>query len=149
MGIDLEVTVIIIQIDVVHIVRLNVLRRIGTHIRCLTGTRGIHHRYDRPVIFRVLLQVISLAALHVVMEGISGGSLSPSGDRYPSSRESCPGRYPSPIRYPHTPERYREGHRPLGHGRYGEDHRHYNRYDLNDLIPPKIMTKKKLLYILL
>ena len=59
----------------------------------------------------------------------SGGSRSPSGDRYPSSRESSPGRYPSPRRYSHTPERYREGHRPPGHSRYGEDHRHYNRGD--------------------
>ena len=59
----------------------------------------------------------------------SGGSQSPSGDRYPSSRESSPGRYPSPRRYSHTPERYREGQHPPGHGRYGEDHRHYNRGD--------------------
>ena len=59
----------------------------------------------------------------------SGGSRSPSGDRYPSSRESSPGRYPSPRRYSHTPERYREGHRPPDHSRYGEDHRHYNRGD--------------------
>ena len=39
----------------------------------LTGTRGIHHTditVHRPVIFRVLRQVISLAALHAVMGGI-------------------------------------------------------------------------------
>ena len=53
----------------------------------------------------------------------SGGSRSPSGDKYPSLRES------SPRRYSHTPERYREGHRPPGHGHYGEDHRHHNRGD--------------------
>ena len=137
MGIDLEVTVIIIQIDVVRIVRLNVLHRNGTPIRRLTGTRGIHHTditVHSPVIFHVLHQVISLAALHVVngrypSHSPSGGSRSPSGDRYPSSRESSPGRYPSPRRYSHTPERYRERHHPPGHGRYDEDHRHYERGD--------------------
>ena len=73
MGIDLKVTLIIIQIHIVRIVRLNVLRRNGNPIRRLTGTRGIHHRditVHRSVFFRVLRQVISLAALHVVMEGI-------------------------------------------------------------------------------
>ena len=98
---------------------------------------GIHHTditVHSPVIFHVLRQVISLAALHVVngrypSHSPSGGSRSPSGDRYPSSRESSPGRYPSPRRYSHTPERYREGHRPPGHGRYDEDHRHYERGD--------------------
>ena len=73
MGIDLEVTVIIIQINVVRIVSLNVLRQNGTPIRRLTGTRVIHHTditVRRPVIFRVLRQVISLATLHAVMEGI-------------------------------------------------------------------------------
>ena len=59
----------------------------------------------------------------------SEGSRSPSGDKYLSSRESSPGRYLSPRRYSHTPERYREGHHPPGHGQYGEDHRHYNRGD--------------------
>ena len=136
MGIDLEVTVIIIQIDIVRIVRLNVLRRNGTPIRRLTGTRGIHHRYHRSP-YGIFSRSASghFAGCPPCGDGRypshspSGGSRSPPGDRYPSSRESSPGRYPSSRRFSHTSERYREGHRPPGHGRYGEDHRHYNRGD--------------------
>ena len=136
MGIDLKVTVIIIQIDVVRIVCLNVLCRKGTPIRRLTGTCGIHHSditVHRTVFFRSASGHFAgrppRGDRRYPSHSPSGGSWSLSGDRYLSSRESSCGRYPSPRRFSHTSERYREGHRPPGHGRYGEDHRHYNRGD--------------------
>ena len=86
----------------------------------------------RPGIFRVLFWVVFAGRLprgdgRYPSHSSSGGSQGQSWDRYPSSRESSTRRYPSPGRYSGPPERYREGYRPPGHGRYGEDHRHYKR----------------------